>query len=213
MALGGRRAVTGREVEKLVGHLTWNMMLRRDMLCLMSSLCEFIRHSYGTRQPLWASCLKELRWIKALLPMMAASMKKEWSATVVAFDASMYAYAVVEAEWALPDIVATGRLSERARFRVPLAEVMAPRSMALDTAVAKAKEAETLFVGRATGFTEVTGEAISEAHWRTVLCGRWRRHEPIHTLEGPRTGWRFGDWPEPRAATAAITLCWETIRR
>lgn len=78
--LDDHRPVTGREVEKLLGHLMWVMMLRRDSLCLMGALYEL--------QPLWASGQRELTWIRALLPLLASSMKKDGSPTVTAYDAS-----------------------------------------------------------------------------------------------------------------------------
>lgn len=170
-----RRRVSGREVEKLLGHLTCMMMLRRELICLMGALYEFVRASYDKRQPLWGSCVAELRWIKGLLPTFASSMRRAWSPTILAYDASLFGYGVVESEWSLTDIKATGRLSEPARFKGPLAEAIAPRSAALDQAVANAREAELLFIGRAGGFTEVRRGAIEDSRWRTVLSGRWRR--------------------------------------
>lgn len=66
----------------------------------------------------------------------------------------------------------------------PLAEPMAPRSTALDTALARARQSEVLIVGRAAGFREAQRDAIEGARWRAVLCGRWRRREATHGLEG-----------------------------
>lgn len=133
--------------------------------------------SYDKRRPLWNSCVMEVRWTKGLLPTFALYMRRSWSRTVTACDASLFGYGVVESEWAEADITQTSRPSERARFLGPLAEAMAPRSAA--------QEAEVLIVGRACGFAEVRREAIEGARWRTVLSRRWRRREAIQPCRAP----------------------------
>ena len=69
--LGPSSKVTGREVEKLLGHLVSVMMLCRELLSIFQNVYDFARLSYVRRQPLWPSARKELQGARLLLPLVA----------------------------------------------------------------------------------------------------------------------------------------------
>ncbi len=106
--------MTGREAEVLIGHAVAALMLRRDMLSLFHSLYVFAADVKLRRVPVWPSVRRELRWLRALLPLVRAQPGLEWSPTVYAYDASPAGFGIVEREWPAEDVARTGRLSERA---------------------------------------------------------------------------------------------------
>eukprot|EP00974_Lingulodinium_polyedra_P022811 2202843-Lingulodinium_polyedra.AAC.1 len=71
-------ACAGQELEKVVGHLIRILALRREFLCLLHAVYQFIQRSYLRRQPLWSSARKELAAVLALLPKVVARMGMPW---------------------------------------------------------------------------------------------------------------------------------------
>ncbi|CAK0841047.1 unnamed protein product [Prorocentrum cordatum] len=187
--LSRRVKVSGQELERLIGHIVAAFMLRREGLALLHSSYEFVQASYTKRQPLWKSVLRELGWVKALLPCLRSDTRRPWSELVTCFDASPWGYGVVETEWDLGDVQRVGRVSERARFRGVLATEGAPRERAFEHEVACAPDPALLLVGRATRFPEVSHSTLQSRTWRVVGCGRWKRKEAIHGLEGAALTW------------------------
>ncbi|CAK0802959.1 unnamed protein product, partial [Prorocentrum cordatum] len=164
--LAGRAKVSGQELERLIGRLVSILMLRREGLAMLRSSCEFAQASYSKKQPLWKSVV------------------------VTCFDASPWGYGIVETEWDLKDAQRVGRVSERARFRGALAAEGAPRERTLEQEIARAPEPALLLAGRSAGFPEVDyGQQMHARPWRVVGCGRWKRKEAIHGLEGAALTW------------------------
>ncbi|CAK0851102.1 unnamed protein product, partial [Prorocentrum cordatum] len=188
-ALGKRARVTGQELERLIGHLVSLLMLRRGDLAMLHASYEFARASYTKRQPLWKSVRRELAWVKSLLPCLRAGTTLPWSDVVTCFDASPWGYGIVEAEWDLDSVQRVGRVSERTRFRGLLAAEGAPRERALEQDIARAPGPALLPAGRAAGFPEVDYEKMQAQPWRVAGCGRWKRKEAIHGLEGAALTW------------------------
>eukprot|EP00971_Amphidinium_carterae_P329560 6462107-Amphidinium_carterae.1 len=77
--LNTNRKLTGRQVERLVGHITSVLLLRRELLCLIHCTYTFISESYETRQPLWPSVRGELASVLALLPTVRSETSLPWS--------------------------------------------------------------------------------------------------------------------------------------
>ena len=122
----GRRC-TGKEIEKLLGHLTSILLLRRELLSLLHASYLYVSRSYLKRQPLWPSVREELRQARDLLPTIMGFMDLSWHATVLAVDASKTGFGVVEGDWPLDQVRFVGSLRERARFRGVLASSRRPR--------------------------------------------------------------------------------------
>ncbi|CAK0817021.1 unnamed protein product, partial [Prorocentrum cordatum] len=185
----GRAKVSGQELERLIGHLVSILMLRREGLAMLHSSYEFAQASYSKKQPLWKSVVREMGWVKALLPCLRADARRPWSEVVTCFDASPWGYGIVETEWGLKDAQRVGRVSERARFRGVLAAEGAPRERTLEQEIARAPEPALLLAGRSAGFPEVDFGKMHARPWRVVGCGRWKRKEAIHGLEGAALTW------------------------
>ncbi|CAK0825378.1 unnamed protein product, partial [Prorocentrum cordatum] len=173
------REVTGHEVERVLGHIMAACMLRRESLAAFSACYTFAETSGLKRQPLWPSARRELFWARSLLPCVVGEMGKAWSSTVTAYDASPWGFGVVETEWEPAAVASRGRLSERARFRGPLAAAGAPRDRTVEAEVAQAPDAALILTGRASEFPEVSARALAEATWRVVGCGRRGGARPL----------------------------------
>ncbi|CAK0844517.1 unnamed protein product [Prorocentrum cordatum] len=210
----GRR-ITGRQLERLVGHVVALLLLRREALSLLSAVYVFIRSTYDRAQPLWPSCRRELRWVLALLPTVFADMKRPWHAEVGAFDASPWGAGVCTARWPLSEVQAAGRQPERLRFRGPLASLVAPRDAALAADSIELSDPAALLLGRAAGFAEVSAELLREERARLLprqgflAANKVRPSTQVLYLKVLRllAGWlmvdALPDWPGVARATAA----------
>ncbi|CAE8610344.1 unnamed protein product, partial [Polarella glacialis] len=69
-----RPRVTGKAVEKLLGHAV-HFMMRRELLSIFRSLYDFVHSSYSKRQRLWASAAKEASWAASLLLICSADLR------------------------------------------------------------------------------------------------------------------------------------------
>ena len=47
--------ITGEQMERLIGHVTWAMMLRRESLAILGSVYAFIRVAWENPTPLWSA--------------------------------------------------------------------------------------------------------------------------------------------------------------
>lgn len=92
--LSKRPRIIGKGVEKLVGHAVHFMLLRRELLCCMRNLYDFIQFSYGRRSRLWSSAASEAGAISNLLGVCFADLRKPWSPEVTCSDASLSGIAV-----------------------------------------------------------------------------------------------------------------------
>ena len=96
--LSKRPRVSGKAVEKLLGHCTHFCMLRRELLSMFRTLYDFMQHSYHKRSRLWESCAKEARWASHLLKLCVANLRRPWSQTITASDASLSGLSVSRRE-------------------------------------------------------------------------------------------------------------------
>ena len=115
--LARRPKVTGRVVEKLIGHAVHFMLLRREMLSVFRSSYDFVGASYQRRCRLWKSVAKEAEWAANLLHICSANLKRSWSTVVTASDASLSGIAVCAREAPLTEIKHIGLCPESWRFR------------------------------------------------------------------------------------------------
>eukprot|EP00974_Lingulodinium_polyedra_P108041 10458379-Lingulodinium_polyedra.AAC.1 len=63
MAIRGvlaRNTATRRDIERLVGHMTFCSLARREVLCSFSAVYAFARTGQGVSRKLWPSVRREL---------------------------------------------------------------------------------------------------------------------------------------------------------
>ena len=101
----------------LVGHITFLCLVRRELLCIFSTVYRFIQDSYLDSQKLWASVVQELTVFKGLMVFLESPWDREWNSLVLASDASLTGYGVSKAWWPTAVCRDVGRIRERDRFR------------------------------------------------------------------------------------------------
>ena len=111
---------TGREVERLLGHIVHAFMLRRELLALLHATYGFVQASYLVRQTLWHSVVLELGRCLALLPVVVAKLDRPWSERAFAFDASPWGIGDCEASWPVADVASCRGVRECWRFKLDL---------------------------------------------------------------------------------------------
>ena len=108
---------SGKELERLIGHVTFMFLIRREMLSLLSTCYAFIEQNYDRRCWLWKCLKNELSTVLALLPLALADVCAPWSTEVVCTDACEYGYGACSSQWDAGDVQRVGAVHERWRYR------------------------------------------------------------------------------------------------
>ena len=120
----------------------------------------------------------------ALVPLAFADMRRSWSPTIHAYDASLKGFGVVSAR-ADPHVIGNvGRVRERFRYagggshRPRHAAEQRGAETKLDFEVAGLSEQDALRVGESACFREVPADLVEDRSWSTVFGGNGekRRH-------------------------------------
>ncbi|CAK0868103.1 unnamed protein product, partial [Prorocentrum cordatum] len=166
----------GAEMERLLGHLVSCFLLRREMLSLLYASCTFAQETELRRVPLWPSVRKELRWCRALLPLVTADMSRPWFPLITSYDASPWGYGVCETSVSASQSGQIGRLNDRWRWKGLVATNRRPRDdlTDLDDVDGDSKipryRGTILSAGAVSGFTEVDPGLLRDAAWVTVAA-------------------------------------------
>eukprot|EP00971_Amphidinium_carterae_P101760 2014011-Amphidinium_carterae.1 len=108
-----QQRVNGKQLEVLVGHLTFAFMLNRPLLSCLSATYRYIRANYTGKGRLWNSVIAELRACRQLLPLVCSRWDMDFSTMVTAYDACESGFGVVSATWSKQDVYDCARHSER----------------------------------------------------------------------------------------------------
>ena len=74
-----QRKCSGHALEILLGHITWLMLIRRESLCALKGVYEFVRCHYDGIHLLPDTVLDELRSVRAVLPLLHSNVFCSWS--------------------------------------------------------------------------------------------------------------------------------------
>lgn len=108
-----RGKCTGKDMERLMGHWTWAVMVRRCVLSVFCKVYRFIEVAGKKTFEIWPSVARELRTAIGLAPLLFASLASPWFPKAIATDASDTGMGVV----ATPATVS--ELQEMSRARPP----------------------------------------------------------------------------------------------
>ena len=192
-AVVARGRVSGRVLEKLVGHLTFVSLLRRESMAILSAVYAFIRAHYREETVLWPSVRRELELWDGLAPLVWADLRRPWHPEVSMVDASHWGLGVVGARHDPSAVAAVGRWSERWRFSaIERSAVTAGANRALAAALDVDEDQAGLphvfdadssgLTGPGGGIPEVPDDFL-DAGWKLVASRQWRREEHINALE------------------------------
>ena len=113
-----RPRITGKFIEKIIGHCVHFFLLRRELLSVFRSLYQFVQDSYLKRQRLWRSAATEAGWAASLLSISFADLRREWNPTLIATDASLSGIAVSSCFSTTSQVSNIGKVKENWRFKV-----------------------------------------------------------------------------------------------
>ncbi|CAE7427144.1 DEK1, partial [Symbiodinium sp. CCMP2592] len=171
-------------IEKIVGHFTFAMMIRRETLSVFSEVYRYMRCERPSSR-MWAAARKEIRQASSLLPLMSTPFDLPWSTTVLATDSSEVGYGVCAREVCSKLVTATARTSEKWRYAVEGAVKARASALGLDPGgshegslhdeCARVVQAE---------FKEVCPSILDPSKWHVLFRGAWTYSENILRTEG-----------------------------
>eukprot|EP00959_Pyramimonas_sp_CCMP1952_P434375 9095561-Pyramimonas_sp.AAC.1 len=111
-----RRRCSGRTLRKLLGHITHQAMLRRELLSCFRAAYVFIEKYPDSPSKLWPAALRELRWAQALLPLLERDLTKPWGPRAYTRDASPWGIGICAARPLTEVLDEASRHSDRWHF-------------------------------------------------------------------------------------------------
>ena len=190
MACSSRPAISGEELQVIIGHMTVRSLLHRGVMGILRHAYSFVESSYCRRQRLWPSVVQELELFRNLMPLAVGSLRSCWASEVLATDACPSGYAVCRTEAGPAEVAAVGREDERWRFHRGGPERAPPRAAALDTALVfedpltvKPDEVAGEVLIENPDFVEVPRSLLHPDRWRLLWNAPFGGKEPIHVLE------------------------------
>ena len=184
--------VTTDLVQRLLGHAMVVCVLNRCGISVFRRLYDFIEKADSPRR-LTREEASECRVFVGLIPLLVGDLRRGWSQTITATDASPEGYGVCERECGVEDVRSVGKWSERWRFRRLPPEEWQPRRRAtglnpfsdISTGGASGETSDPLEYVSNELFPEVPFSLMEPEAWHTVLMGRWRvASEHITLKEG-----------------------------
>ncbi|OLQ14569.1 hypothetical protein AK812_SmicGene1346 [Symbiodinium microadriaticum] len=118
-------------IEKVVGHFTFAMMVRREALSVFSSVYQYI-HAPKPGRSLWLLAQAEIVQASSLLPLLSTSWALPWDTVVSATDSSDFGYGVCERILDVRAVASCGRPCEQWRYSVEGAIRARARALGLE---------------------------------------------------------------------------------
>jgi hypothetical protein len=112
-----RRRLSGKQLERLVGHATFVSLLDRTALSVFNA-CYAFMHRHGENMAVvWPTVRLELQAFIGLLPLVRAPWDVRWCETIVATDASLEGWGHCRCALTAKAVATIARTSEVSRFR------------------------------------------------------------------------------------------------
>lgn len=118
----------GRDLEKLLGHLSFLCLIRHESLCVFERTYTFVQRHYLQEASLWPSVRRELERWGGIAPLLQANLTLPWSMSVHFVDASPWGMGACPAEFSEEEVRSLGQISERWRSKMPSAPGAPPPS-------------------------------------------------------------------------------------
>ena len=181
---------TGQLVEKLLGHLTFASLLRRELLSCFQATYVFVKKCYHVHSRLWPQVVRELKWACSLLPLVSRNMAAPWSPQVLATDASHWGRGVAKMTSTQEQVRAQARIQDRWRFTSDQERLLLSGHEADDVmhALSDVGEGQSQHDMLSLPVPELDVEFLN-SEWTRVESRAWDRQEHIVTLEGRALVW------------------------
>lgn len=191
-----RGAASGQQLERLIGHMTFISLCRREALSVLGECYTFIRRHYQQVVHLWKSVRCELEKWDGIAPLVFADLKRPWSNHLLAVDASEWGLGVTTSNIDFWDTQKLGSISERWRFkdeeaRNPRQFVIAEDERSLghfpiDRETPRNETIEDLQSNKCSSSSrsfKTVGFEVVDRSWQVVGRYRWQRKESMPVYE------------------------------
>ena len=191
-----RGRASGQQLERLVGHMTFVSLCRREAISALGDIYTFIRRHYSTVVPLWKSVRRELSCWDGVSPLIFVNLGTPWNDTLYSVDASEWGMGVTTSKMDQQAIATLGRHVERWRFRDPLAKNPRLYVHEADYVVGAVESPIDEEAGgvAATSQPELpksrfatVGFEVVDRVWKVVGRHRWRRLDSMPVYEARAT--------------------------
>ncbi len=192
--------VSGRQLEKVIGHACFVSLGRRESLSIFGETYTFIQRFYYQPHRLWRSVRRELQIFIGVCPLIWRDLAIPWSGEVMSIDASNWGLGATMADFEVSEVREIGKFSERWRFESE--EFRNPRASTMGVAVASGSDEESAVqwahqisnTSKLCPLTVVPKKnqrdlfvpfpfQVLKKQWRVVGRYKWKRQEPIPVLE------------------------------
>jgi hypothetical protein len=178
-----RPRVTSKQLERLIGHITYIALLFRPLLSILNSSYGFVQRDYQHPIGLWPSVAREMWLVRCLLPLARCRLSLPVQPTVFACDASLSGMSVCSTVWDANAVSAIARWNERFRFKHCEQGGLGARAQALSESNVLVKKAivEGAFVEStrdADAFIPVADfpdvpPSLLDTEWHQLFQSRW----------------------------------------
>ncbi len=192
-----RGTASGQQLERLLGHMTFISLCRREALSVLGESYTFIRRHYQQVVQLWKSVRIELQKWDGIAPLVFSDLRRPWSNQLLAVDASEWGLGVTSSMMGSEDNQRLGRVSERWRFKD--AEARNPRQFVFaedeqkmigqlvveDEAMYPLSSGDPISIKDvpSTPSFETVGFEVVDRNWQVVGRYRWQRKESMPVYE------------------------------
>lgn len=178
-----RGRASGQQIERLVGHITFVSLCRREALATLGECYSFIRQHYNKVVPLWKSVRRELVKWDGIAPLIFMDLMRPFNNKVYSVDASEWGLGVVCSTMTTEELSVLGGHYEKWRFRDEEARdarayVLAEDDRLFSHSVCFPSEP----TDRASKFLTVPFTAVTR-DWKVVGRHPWRQRESMPVFE------------------------------
>eukprot|EP00971_Amphidinium_carterae_P351583 6492174-Amphidinium_carterae.1 len=179
--------VNGRQLERVLGQVTFLFLIRRDLLAVFGRCYAFVRAHYQYPHRLWGCCLKEIRAAVALLPLAIADLRRTVSNRCYMTDASLRGFGVMVGDFPERVVQQACKYDERWRFKREYRGTGKARDVVLNAledldSVKPSGESDEVWV-EDLSFPYLARIFLQQERWSELFAGRFEYDEPIHLLE------------------------------
>ena len=182
-----RGAMTGQQLERLIGHMTFVSLCRRESLAALGHCYTFIRRFYSQRTTLWKSVRRELQQWDGLAPLVLVDMKLSWGETIYSVDASDWGLGVTTGRISRHEAQRLGRFVERWRFKEEASSNPRLFVRTEDERLVNPQSGLVSWHGASGVPFETVGFESLDRAWKTVGRHRWLRPETMPVYEARAT--------------------------
>ena len=180
-----RGRASGQQLERLIGHMTFVSLCRRESLSVLGDCYTFIQRNYTHSANLWKSVRRELWQWDGIAPLIRVNMKLVWGDTIYAVDASDWGLGVVSSTVEPSFSQQLGRYVERWRFKDDGCNN--PRSFVqVEGELEGVHHAQDEGSNPSLRFKGVPFTAVDRT-WQVVGRKRWQREETMPVYEARAT--------------------------